>query len=104
MLSIGTLADFSKVNAMLNALGDNVRTDMQLWEMQAFYDLYKKIPNSQVYQRVLENSEEGLLYNPTDMPKEVGYILLPTGGNYDKIHEMAKNIFTLGAQSDIKPK
>lgn len=104
MLSIGTLTDFSKVNAMLKALGDNVRTDMQLWEMQAFYDLYKKNPNSQIYQRVLENSDEGLLYNPTDMPKEVGYILLPTGGNYDKIHEMAKNIFTLGAQSDIKPK
>jgi polyisoprenyl-teichoic acid--peptidoglycan teichoic acid transferase len=104
MLSIGTLTDFSKINGMLNALGDNVRTDMQLWEMQHFYDIYKKIPNPQMYQRVLENSEEGLLYNPTDMPKEVGYILLPIGGNYDRIHETAKNIFSLPAQSDIKPK
>lgn len=104
MLSIGTLTDFSKINAMLNALGDNARTDMQLWEMQAFYELYKKTNNLEIHQRVLENSAEGLLYNPTDMPKEVGYILLPIGNNYDQIREMAKNIFTLGAQSDIKPK
>lgn len=104
MLSIGTLTDFSKGNAMLDALGDNVKTDMQIWEMQKFYELYKKMPALQIYQRVLENSEEGLLYNPTDMPKEVGYILLPIGGNYDRIHEMAKNIFTLPTQSDIKPK
>lgn len=104
MLSIGTLADFSKGNAMLNALGDNVRTDMEIWEMQKFYDIYKKMPALQIYQRVLENSEEGLLYNPTDMPKEVGYILLPIGGNYDRIHQMAKDIFILPPQSDIKPK
>ncbi len=104
MLSVGTLADFSKGNALLNALGNNVRTDMEIWEMQRFYDIYKGLNNLQIYQRVLENSEEGFLYNPTDMPKEVGYILLPIGGNYDRIHQMAKDIFILPAQSDIKPK
>lgn len=104
MLNVGTLADFSKVNSILDVLGDNAKTDMQLWEMQTFYDLYKKITNLQIHQRVLENSEEGFLYNPTDMPKEVGYILLPIGGNYDRIHEMARDIFTLQSQSDIKPK
>ena len=104
MLSTGTLTSFSKVNAILDALGNNVRSDMQPWEMQKFYEIYTGTSNLQLYQRVLENSEEGLLYNPTDMPKEVGYILLPIGGNYDKIHEMAQNIFTLPPQSDIKPK
>jgi LCP family protein required for cell wall assembly len=102
MLSIGTLTDFAKLNGILNSLGDNVRTDMQLWEMQEFYGLYKEIPDAQIYQRVLENSEEGLLYHPEN--GAAGYILLPIGDNYDKIHEMAKNIFTLPAQSDIKPK
>jgi len=104
MLSTGTLTSFSKVNGILDVLGNNVRSDMQPWEMQKFYEIYTSTSNLQVYQRVLENSEEGLLYNPTDMPKEVGYILLPIGGNYDKIHEMAQNIFTLPPQSDIKPK
>lgn len=104
MLSAGTLVDFSKVNDILNSLSDNVRSDLQTWEIQELYNLYKKMIDPQVYQRVLENSEEGFLYNPTDMPKEVGYILLPIGNNYDRIHEMAANIFTIAPQSDIKPK
>ncbi len=102
MLSAGTLTDFSKINGILNSLGDNVRTDMQLWEMQKFYDLYKTIPNAQIYQRVLEDSEEGLLYYPGE--SAAGYILLPRGDNYDKIREMAKNIFTIAPQTDVKPK
>ncbi|MEI7425769.1 MAG: LCP family protein [Candidatus Moraniibacteriota bacterium] len=102
MLSVGTLTDFSKINGMFNSLGDNVRTDMQLWEMQKFYDLYKTISEAQIYQRVLENSEEGFLYNPE--MGVAGYILLPIGDNYNRIHEMARNIFTIAPQSDIKPK
>jgi hypothetical protein len=102
MTSVGTLTDFSKVNGILNSLGDNARSDMQLWEMQKLYDIYKKIPNAEVHQRVLENSEEGLLYFPGE--SAAGYILLPIGDNYDKIHDMAQNIFTLPPQSDIKPK
>lgn len=102
MLSVGTLADFSKINGILNSLGNNVRTDMQLWEMQKFYDIYQKIPNPEIHQRVLEDSEEGLLYYPGE--SAAGYILLPRGDNYDKIHELAQNIFDKPSQSDIKPK
>lgn len=101
--SIGTLSDFSKVNGMLDALGNNVKTDMQAWEMKRLYELYKGMQNPQVSQRVLENTEEGLLYAPTENP-ETGYILLPRGDNYDRIRELFQGIFTASAQSDIKPK
>ncbi len=102
-LSIGTLADFGKVNAIMNALGDNVRTDMEPWEMEHLFSIYQKISNPQLYQRVLENSNEGLLYTPPETP-EAGYILLPQGDNYDKIRSLFRDIFTMPAQSDIKPK
>lgn len=102
-LKMGTLTDFGKVNGMFSALGNNVRTDMELWEMQKFFATYQKMSNFQLYQRVLENTEEGLLYHPADTP-ETGYILLPRGDNYDKIHELFSNIFNLPPQSDIKPK
>ncbi len=101
--NIGTLADFGKVNGILNALGNNVRTDMELWEMQELLGLYQKMSNPQIYQWVLENTEEGLLYNPPETP-EAGYILLPRGENYDRIHQLFQNIFNLPPQSDIKPK
>ncbi len=102
LLKIGTLTDFEKVNNILNSLGDNARTDLEAWEMKRFLDIYKSMTDIQIYQRVLENSEEGLLYNPPE--NGAGYILLPIGNNYEKIHEMAANIFTLPPQSDIKPK
>jgi len=102
-LSIGTLSDFSKISGMLNSLGDNVRTDMQIWEIQKLFDIYREMNNPQVFQRVLENSGEEFLYSPKES-NGAGYILLPIGDNYDKIREMAENIFTLPAQSDIEPK
>ncbi len=103
MLSVGTLSDFGKINGILNSLGDNVRTDMALWEMQRLYEIYKQIPNAEIYQRVLEDSEEGLLYYPGE--SAAGYILLPRGDNYDRIHQMARDIFNSAArQSDINPK
>jgi polyisoprenyl-teichoic acid--peptidoglycan teichoic acid transferase len=101
--SLGTLSDFTKVNGMLDALGNNVKTDMQAWEMKRLYDIYKGMQNPAITQRVLENSDEGLLYTPPETP-EKGYTLLPIGDNYDRIHDMFANIFTLPAQSDIDPK
>ncbi|MFA6973684.1 MAG: LCP family protein, partial [Parcubacteria group bacterium] len=103
LMSAGTLTDFGKLDAISDSLGDNVRSDMQAWEMKRFYDLYSKMNSPQAYQRVLENSQEGLLYSPQDSGG-AGYILLPIGDNYDKIRDVAKNIFTLPAQSDINPK
>ncbi len=104
MTSVGTLSDFSKINGILDALGDNVRSDMQIWEMQRFYDLYKQAPDAQIYQRVLEDSEEGLLRYPGE--SAAGYILVPRKGDndYSEIHNVIENIFTLPPQSDIKPK
>lgn len=90
-LSLGTLTDFSKVSGMLDSLGNNVLTNMEPWELKRFFDLYQKLGDTnQINQKVLENSEEGLLYNPPQT-KETGYILLPIGDTYDRIHEMFRN-------------
>ncbi len=102
-LSIGTLTDFEKINGILNSLGDNVKTDLQGWEMKRLYDLQGKLQSPQVLQHVLENSEEGLLYTPQSTP-ETGYILAPIGDNYDRIRELFKNIFALPSQSDAEAK
>jgi len=102
-ISVGTLSNFEKVNAILNALGDNVRTDMQAWEMKKMFSIYQGAQNPQIIQRVLEDSEEGLLYSPQES-NGAGYILLPRGDNYDRIKNLFANVFTLGSQSDAKPK
>lgn len=93
LLSIGTLADFGKVNALMDVAGDNVRTDLQLWEMQRFFELYQQIGTPAITQKVLDSSEEGLLYVPEGAGQNgTAYILLPRGDNYDRIHELFRTI------------
>lgn len=86
-LSIGTLSDFEKINDLLNGLGNNVLTNLEGWEMKRLFDMYQKMGDVTPVSKVLDTTEEGLLYHP-ETTKETGYILLPVGDNYDKIREM----------------
>lgn len=91
-LSLGTLTDFGKINALFDSLGNNVRTDMEGWEMKLFFDLYQKdFASVKPAQKVLDNTEEGLLYDPPMTP-QTGYILLPRGDNYDRIHALFQSL------------
>lgn len=105
LISLGTLTDFGKVNGILNAIGDNVRTDMSASEMKKFYDKYSSVQDPQIFQRVFENSEEGMLMVPRDAPEGAGYILIPRAGwnNYSGMRDICRNIFTIDPQSDINP-
>lgn len=88
LLSMGTLSDFGKLNAILDSLGDNARTDMAAWEVKHFFDIYTENRDVELSQDVVvDNSEKGLLYAPQET-NGAGYILLPKGDNYDKIHEL----------------
>ena len=88
LLSLGTLSDFGKVNGILESLGDNARTDMEAWEVKQFFELYLENNDVKLSQDVVvDNSENGLLYAPQDTGA-AGYILLPKGDTYEKIHEL----------------
>lgn len=94
LFSLGTLADFGKVNNIMNVLGNDVRTDMDISEMKKFFEIANKIQDPQVKQKVFDTSPEGLLYSTkADTPEGKTYILLPAGGNNDRIHEACRNIF-----------
>ncbi len=104
LLSLGTLSNFSKLNKILNSLGDNVKTDMQFWEIKRAYNLYNKMENYQLYQRVIDSSDDpqvGLVYGKRD--PTFGAILLPKGDNYDRIRSLFQNIFTLSPQEKSVP-
>ena len=95
LLSAGTLTDFTKLNGILNSLGDNIKTDMQAWEMKRLYDLYSKMKDYTLYQRVIDSSDDpevGLVYGVQD--PTFGDILVPKGDNYDRIKQLFQNIFT----------
>jgi LCP family protein required for cell wall assembly len=91
-LSLGLLSDFTKIDGIMNSLGDNVRTDMEGWEMKRMFDLYQKIGDAALTQKVLDTTEEGLLYHPENSAPEAGYILLPQGDTYDKIKALFSSL------------
>lgn len=91
-LSLGLLSDFTKIDGIMNSLGDNARTDMEGWEMKRMFDLYQKIGDAALTQKVLDTTEEGLLYHPENSAPETGYILLPQGDTYDKIKALFSSL------------
>jgi polyisoprenyl-teichoic acid--peptidoglycan teichoic acid transferase len=104
LISLGTLADFNKMNNILNIVGDNVKTDMTPDEMKGFYEQYSNMKDADIVQRVFENSEKGLLEVPAS-GTGLGYVLVPRAGqdNYSQLQDASINVFTQAAQSDTAP-
>lgn len=94
LLSAGTLTDFTKLNGILDSLGNNVKTDMQAWEIKHLYDLYSQMKEAAISQKVIDSSDDsetGLVHGVKD--ETFGDILVPNGDNYDKFHQLFQNIF-----------
>lgn len=91
-MSAGTLTSFDKITGILGSLGDNVRTNFEVWEMQRFYDLYVKLGDVTPTSKVLDTTAEGLLYHPEQNDPVAGYILLPRGDNYDQIRALFQTL------------
>ncbi len=89
--SLGVLSNPVKVISIMNSIGNHLKTDAELWEIQEMAVLAKKIDSSNVKRKVFDTSAGGLLYASRD--SNGSYILLPEGGNFDKIKEASKDIF-----------
>jgi LCP family protein required for cell wall assembly len=95
VFSVNTAFDFRAVNAILNSLSENIRTDMQLWEMKRFYELARLINSDQVRSVVLSTGPNGVLVGETEVLGGVpASVLRPRVGDYSEIHAIAANIFS----------
>lgn len=97
MISLGTLADFGKLNKILDIVGANVKTDLAPEEMKGFYDQYANMKDADIIQLVFENSEKGLLMVP-EAGTGLGYVLVPRAGqdDYSRLRDACRNVFTQG--------
>ena len=93
VFSVQTALDFTKLNSILNSLSDNIRTDMQLWEMKRFFELARITEPSQVHSEVLSPGPKGVLIGGTEILGGVpASILRPRTGNYSEIQTIAANL------------
>ncbi|MDH4129565.1 MAG: LCP family protein [Spirochaetota bacterium] len=88
--SLGFLANPLKIYKLLDILGNNVKTDMGIDDINKLINLSLSIDKTDIKHRFLDTTSEGLLYSSNI---DGIYILLPKNGDYEKIHEVCKNIF-----------
>jgi len=87
----GMILNPYRLNKLLNIMEANTKTDMQVWEIEEVIKLFSRLKNPVIKTKVIDINSEKILYSSFNSEK--AYILLPTDGNYDKIHEIIKNIF-----------
>jgi len=80
----------SKIAQIMNILSDNLRTDMQLDEMNELFSLVKDINKDKIKTKVLDDSADGFLY--ADKYEEM-YVLVPNDPTLKEIHDFVSQYF-----------
>lgn len=99
MFSLQTYLNVLTLNKVLNTLGDNIKTDIALDEIQSFIDLSKRVDTQNINNVVVDAWKKDSLLKVSHLM--VGgvraFILVPRIGSYGEIQDVAQNIFNMDA-------
>lgn len=95
--SVGILVNVPAINNILNILGDHLRTNIPLDELESFLDLSEKIDTHTTINKVLDTGKTDslLAVSHVYLGGVRAFILIPRVGSYDEIRNIAENIFDL---------
>lgn len=79
-VSVGTLADLGKVTSLLDALGDNLRTNFETKEIRTLMGLGTDIPSDKIISINLDQADPAV-YQFTNVGG--GSLITPTSGDFD---------------------
>lgn len=92
ILASQTLLNPITINRLASNLGDNLKTNMEPWEIITLYSLANKINTERIVRASLDAAPGGFL---TEAIGENGaYLLQPKGGDFSQVQRLAQNIFT----------
>ncbi len=86
-----TLTDPKKLNGLIEAAANNLKTNLSPTEMQRVLELSKKITNDNILDIVFSILPNGFL-----KPDPSSSDLLPTAGSFDDIQKFVKEVFNIG--------
>ncbi|MEI8072945.1 MAG: LCP family protein [Candidatus Saccharibacteria bacterium] len=89
-ISTQTLSNPSKVNNLINAASNNIKTDLSLKNIQRLIDITKGTGASDIINVVFSIKPNGFLVGDNSSSD-----LLPAGGNFDAIQKFIGNVFEL---------
>lgn len=92
MLSTNFLFQPNKIMNIINEAQAHFSANLKIWEIIKLWDMFKDVKESDISNKALDNSANGLL---VDMINEDGaYILVPRSGDFAEIQYMVSNIFS----------
>lgn len=91
-LTLGVLSNPKKVSDLLTTLGDHLRMDFNLSELERFIVLMKDIDKNQIINKVLDTGAGGPLIGGVE---EDGVYRIRPRGDGKELQEIAQDIFTI---------
>ncbi|MBI5134738.1 LCP family protein [Candidatus Uhrbacteria bacterium] len=91
VLSASTLLSPRKVTAILNLLQQHTATTFEVWEMLRLRQLIDGVDTGNIALTVLDDSPSSPLASSRGI--DGAYILVPKGGNFERIQQMAQVMF-----------
>jgi len=97
IFSAGTFFNIVAINDLINALGDNIRTDISPNEAAAFFELSKKLDTANINNVVVDawNSGSLLKVSHVIVGNVRAFVLIPRISGYSEIQDLAQNVFDL---------
>ncbi len=95
--SLGTVLNIPEINRMLDTLGEHLRTDVGLDEINSFLDLVNKVDTHTTVNYVLDagRPDSVMAVSHVSLGGVRAFILIPRTGNYDETRDIAQSIFDL---------
>lgn len=87
--NLNLIADPIQSLSIINTIGRNIKTDINIWDIKKIIELGKEVNTSPAMFKKQVLSTDNLLYQTTG-PKGA-YILLPKGDNFDQIKQLFQN-------------
>lgn len=89
LASANVIANPQKISELSTILGDHVRMDLSLTDLQHLLEIVKDVDQNQIATKVLDNGPDGPLKSISDG----GYYLVPKTGNFKEIQRIAHELF-----------
>ncbi len=90
MMEKDNIFSIKKINDLVGILSDNIKTDLQLSEIDALYKIAKGINKENIATKVLDDSSDSPLYADS---YDGMYVLVPNDPSWDEVKEFIRQYF-----------
>lgn len=95
VFSVHTALDFNAMNGIFSSLSEDIRTDLQIWEMKRFFELARQINSSDFRSDIMSTGPNGILKGDTVVLGGVPASVLKTRtGDFSEVQALAQNMFS----------